>query len=726
MNTSLSIFARALATENISFAFDSNAETASFDTKSRHLIMPVWKVSEVVQTMLVAHEISHALWTPYDRHQEILSECEKQGYHIPLLQQIANTIEDVRIEKLMKDKYPGTRRDFFLGYKEIVDADLFKFSQMDWSRANLINRLNAHMKWGVPGFMDLNLSPEEQGFADMIDAVETFDQVYDVAKRIYEHPSMQSIAEQLKKMQSEKDVNGEGDPNGQPIKGKGSPTDKMVKGLITGAAEEFAHGNGDEFQAATLIITGLKDYRKSIVPTSVVRQQLEDRNNNNPSPLPAYREFVKESDAFVRQLVAQFERRKAADEIRRERPKQTGMLNLDRLHQYRTHDDIFISKIVKQDGKNHGIVFLMDFSGSMDCHLKACFLQTLQLIWFCEKAKIPFEVFAFTELHRMRYDEAFRKAYEDHHRKHGTTEGFDFDEGTLLRECPNGMRIATTKLINLCSSTDKSEDRERTLAYLYATLVERTHSRPEVLHLGGTPTVEAVAIASEFMKDWVTANNIQIPTLMVVTDGQPNGVNVVKNEQGDSCLYRYCHNYTITVMNEIMGTGVRVDQTKYSRVCLPNIVLATMYDSLRVRLNAKIVGMFVGGYSFTESVFSHMCMSEAEQQEHYNEQRSGKHSNLHDSPRFRAAQEAYKDGAMLCHPEVNPGYDAFFITKNPKIVRDADAIADEGTFTKVKNTFIKTMGKRGSSRVFLTRYVDIVAGQNISKVVDSMYALPYR
>ena len=724
MNTSLSIFARALATENISFAFDPKAETASFDTKNRHLIMPVWKVSEVVQTMLVAHEISHALWTPYERHQEIIKECEKEGYHIPLLQQIANTIEDVRIEKLMKEKYPGTRRDFFLGYKEIIDADLFKFSQFDWSSANLINRLNAHMKWGIPGFMDLNLSPEEQGFADMIDSVESFEDVFVVAKRIYEHPSMQSIAEKLKKMQGDAEGEGGEDANGDPVKGN-KAAEKAVRGLITGSAEEFAHGDGNEYQAATLVLTGLKDYRKNIISTTIVRQQMDEANAGRDNPLPKYREFVRESDAFVRQLVAQFERRKAADEIRRERPKQTGMLNLDRLHQYRTHDDIFISKIVKQDGKNHGIVFLMDFSGSMDHHLKACFLQTLQLIWFCEKAKIPFEVFGFTEVPTVLYDPAKRQAYDAHIRQHGTTDGFDWGHSVLARECPNALMYSDTKLINLCSSTDKAEDRERILAYLYGVFVEHSHARANVLRLGGTPTVEAVAIVSEFMKEWVTTNNIQIPTLMVVTDGQPNGVDITKDAGGEQGhLYRYVPNYTLTVMNEIMGTGIRIDGSQLGRVCLPNVILATMYDSLRERLNAKIVGMFVGGYSFTENVFTHLCMSEEEQQKNYEAHRKGKPVTISETPRFKAAQEAYKDGAMLCHPEANPGYDAFFITKNPKIVKDADAIADEGTFTKVKNTFVKTMGKRGSSRVFLTRYVDIVAGQNITKTVDAMYGLP--
>ena len=100
MNTSLSIFARALATENLSFAFDKEAQTASFDVKTRHLVMPMWDVSETVQTMLVAHEIAHALWTPYQRSEELLAAAEKEGFVIEVLQRIANIVEDFRIEKI--------------------------------------------------------------------------------------------------------------------------------------------------------------------------------------------------------------------------------------------------------------------------------------------------------------------------------------------------------------------------------------------------------------------------------------------------------------------------------------------------------------------------------------------------------------------------------------------------------------------------------------------------
>jgi hypothetical protein len=115
MNTSLSIFARALASENVTFAFDANAETASFDVKARHLVMPVWDVSDTLRTMLVAHEIAHALWTPYEQSDKLFREAEAQGMSGELLHRICNMIEDVRIEKLMKAKYPRYAPRLLLG-----------------------------------------------------------------------------------------------------------------------------------------------------------------------------------------------------------------------------------------------------------------------------------------------------------------------------------------------------------------------------------------------------------------------------------------------------------------------------------------------------------------------------------------------------------------------------------------------------------------------------------
>jgi hypothetical protein len=706
MSNSLSIFANALASENLSFSFDPEADTASFDTKTRHLIMPVWDVSETVQTMLIAHEISHALWTPYERSEELLNAAEAEGYHKGLLQRIANMVEDARIEKLMKAKFPGTRRDFYLGYKEIVDKDMFSFSKMDIPNAGLVNRLNLHFKWGIPGFLAVNLTPDEQIVADEVDAVKTFEDTIEVAKRLYKHPSMNEVVKQV-----EQQMQGNGKGEGEEM------LDSVLKNTdLKGTGKK----NGEDYNASTVTITGLKDYRNGIISTDMIRQSFT--NNTHPDNIAAsltqYREFVRESDAFVRQMVAQFERKKAADEIRRERPKQTGMLNLDRLHQYRTHDDIFISKIVKQDGKNHGIVFLLDFSGSMGHTLGDCYLQILQLVWFCEKAKIPFDVFAFTDVHpcHIHGEEWYRARERFYANPANEGKHFSGEVMDLKRDCPTAIHYNHAKLLHLASSNDKPQEREQLLAMLHGSLVANLPIGCPLLRMGGTPTVEALAIASEYMKEWVVNNNIQIPTIMVVTDGQPNGVEVA--DAGKAQLYYRATNASLTVVNEIMGTVERVMGESCPNLCIGNMVVGTMLNSLRAKLNARCVGMFVGGNSLHPNQFVNFCMNNEERMVFY---KNHHRMDITQSPRFAAAKESYKDGCVIVHPDTFPGYDSYFLTKTPKVVKDEEAIMESGTFTKIKNTFIRTMAKRGVSRVFLTRYVDIVAGQPIKAVMDAIY-----
>lgn len=738
MNTSLSIFARALASENLSVSFDPEAPTASFDVDRRHLVMPVWDVSDTLQTMLIAHEISHALWTPKARSMELLEQAEKDGYVIKLLHQIANVIEDVRIEKLMKEKYPGTRRDFFLGYKEIIDADLFKFSEMDFGKAGLINRMNLHFKWEAPGFITLNLSPEEQEVADLIDAVVTFDDGFTLAKALYNHPSMDEIRKRMEEQAAQSEQGGGTDK--QEGQSKDSQNGDGLGFMDTPST--LARKKGDTFNATSITLSPLEDISPLVCTTADTLYEYE-RAVTNPTPgyAPAapvnidnYRKFVRESDAFVRQLVAQFERRKAADEIRRERPKQTGMLNLDRLHQFRTHDDIFLSKIIKQDGKNHGIFFMIDFSGSMSNVLGDCILQVLQLVWFCEKAKIPFEVYGFTSGDTIGPRGAAIEAEMARRRNAGN---FDITDLTvqnykIANEKPNSVGYYGTRLYGLASSRDSAADRERLLAYLYETYVAENTPRLRVLSLGGTPTVEATMLATQFIKKWVVDNNIQIPTVMIVTDGQPNGVHL-QSQKDEGMPYCVVEKNSLIVHNEILQTMTRVDTKKYRGINMGSMVVGVMLDDLKATLNARTVGMYVGPKTFADGLFGNFCITQDEADqldaEAKRQVKRGNYSyrvSYEGSARFEKAKDCYmNEGCLILPASTNPGYDAFFLIKTPKIVKDSDAIAESGNFTKVKNTFVKTMGKRAGSRVFLTKYVDIVAGQSVGKEGDGLYNLPH-
>ena len=719
MNKSLSIFAKALASENISFSFDPNAKTAAFDVQNRHLIMPVWNVSPVLQSMLIAHEISHALWTPYEASDRLLRQAEAEGYCPKTVQRIANVIEDVRIERLMKEKYPGTRRDFFLGYKEIVDTDLFEFSKMDMDKAGPLTRINLHMKWGIPGFMSVNLDEVEKEIVDEILAVETFEEVIALAKRLC-NSDHKPLRDEIEKMK-QKFASGQGDEDG-------NQGEEMVPGEgmdgLKDVGECIGRKTGETYDASSLVISPLTNYKDQIISTDEVHQIMRLRGvYNSDRIIDNYRQFVRESDAFVRQLVAQFERRKAADEIRKERPKQTGNLNLDRLHEYRTADDIFLSKIVKQDGKNHGIVFMIDFSGSMGSVLENCILQVMQLVWFCEKAKIPFEVFAFTDMPRP-FDsgrEAARKEYIKANPDDPWGERFVYhtDPQTASKH-PNAIKINGAKLINLASSRDGREVREQILAGLYAAYCgEARGSRP--IPMGGTPTVESIMLVSQFMQEWVRDNNIQIPTLMVVTDGQPNSINVQDEEKFGRPFYYMEENHNLTVTNEVFGTVYSMSGKDYSHTNLSNAIIATMLESIRTSLNARIVGMYVGGRTFSDNDYGTFCVGQKE----WRGQARGKVYDTISSPRFKKAAQMYKeDGCIVLHDSIFPGYDAYFLIKTPKAVRDEEAIVESGTFAKIKNTFVKTMGKRNSSRVFLSKYIDIVAGQPLRKTADGLYNLP--
>ena len=96
--------AKLLATENL-VVEHRNVPTAQFNVDTRVLTLPNWdKASSIVYDMLVGHEVGHALFTPN----------EDWTLKVQVPQSYVNVVEDVRIEKLMKRKYPGLRKSCLL------------------------------------------------------------------------------------------------------------------------------------------------------------------------------------------------------------------------------------------------------------------------------------------------------------------------------------------------------------------------------------------------------------------------------------------------------------------------------------------------------------------------------------------------------------------------------------------------------------------------------------
>jgi hypothetical protein len=174
---SKSILAKLLATENLTVEHRS-VPTASFDTHNRVLTLPIWEgTSNDVYDLLVGHEVGHAIYTP-----------DLYGSDLNLPQAYLNVVEDARIEKLMKRKYPGLARAFYRGYSELNDKDFFEIDSIDINELKFIDKINLHFKLGtVHSGVFINFTPEEQVFISKIANAETFDDVVNIVKELVEH-----------------------------------------------------------------------------------------------------------------------------------------------------------------------------------------------------------------------------------------------------------------------------------------------------------------------------------------------------------------------------------------------------------------------------------------------------------------------------------------------------------------------------------------------------------
>ena len=169
--------AKLMATENITVTFEK-VSTAAFDLKSRKLILPIWKnISEATYNFLVAHEVSHALNTPVE-------EWEKAATNKNIAQTI-NVVEDARIERMILKKYPGCRKDFLLGYKELHNRNFFGLKEKEIDGRELIDRINLHYK--SYGNIHVPFAKDEKVWIDRIDNATTFEEVVEISNDLIAH-----------------------------------------------------------------------------------------------------------------------------------------------------------------------------------------------------------------------------------------------------------------------------------------------------------------------------------------------------------------------------------------------------------------------------------------------------------------------------------------------------------------------------------------------------------
>jgi hypothetical protein len=170
--------AKLMATEDLTI-IHKKIPTAYFDIKNRILACPIFKddLSSSLYDLFMGHEVGHALHTPLEGLHSTLKENRTlKGY--------LNVVEDVRIERKIREKYAGLRKSFYTAYNELMEMDFFQLKGRDLQELSLIDKINLITKCGSR--VNIKLTDEEQVFLDMSEKCDTWEEVVECATAIYE------------------------------------------------------------------------------------------------------------------------------------------------------------------------------------------------------------------------------------------------------------------------------------------------------------------------------------------------------------------------------------------------------------------------------------------------------------------------------------------------------------------------------------------------------------
>ena len=691
--------AKLLATEDL-VVEHKQVETACFNVHTRVLTLPMWeKASNSVYDMLVGHEVGHALYTP--------DIDWLKDHKIP--PQFVNVVEDARIEKLMKRRYAGLAKTFYRGYEELVEQDFFSINDEDVSKFNLADRANLYFKIG--NYAQIPIEPgEEQEIINMIAETETFADVLEVSKILYQFckkkqeeeikTPMDSLESQdsgsdqpasdfSDQSESEQEQPGETESYGgtaengvdQPESQGGGQTNEEPEVKTVDSLEEalkdLVNMQGEE--NVYLEVPKL-DLNKVIISNQELHKNCADQWDEDIfcDVDRMFVEFKRSAQKEVNYLVKEFECKKAADSYARATTARTGILDCSKLHTYKYNEDLFKKVTTLADGKNHGLVFVLDWSGSMGQVMMDTLKQLYNLMWFCKKVAIPFEVYAFTnEYPRVRYDEDgsadMSKCDFAYERRHGTLH---------IGEWFSMMNLFTSKV-----NAKTLEQHMKNIFRIAYSFNHYTNIRvPIGMGLSGTPLNEAMISLHQIIPQFKQEHKLQKVQCVVLSDGE-------------ACMTKYDRELQRRWEDEpFIGTGSirhnaflrdRKTGNTYSCDCdwweFTDILLRNLKDTFK---DTNFIGIRVLESRDAGSFIRRYC---------------GYYGEVHD----KTMTAWRKEKAFSIK---SSGYSTYFGLSANALAQDTDfEVKEDATKTQIKTAFVKSLRNKKMNKKILGEFVELIA-----------------
>lgn len=704
MINSADLVAKLLANENL-MVTRTNSRTAYFDVKNRVLNLPLWKnMTDNIEGMMIAHEVGHALYTSTDKWQTVNEDRLLRGY--------VNVIEDARIEKLVKRKYPGTRKTFSAGYRELIEKDFFELKDRDLNTLLPIDKINMYFKAGIS--CGVRFNAEEKVFVERAERTETMDEVIQLSKDILEYSRnffkdletknqdiMQQMRDELaQEADDEEDsfddeYQDEYSDDEQPEENEDEDASEEETELDTNLTKPGETSEEDELESKTdsslkrkleeLADDSIeyryyelveKDSHDVYVPFKQVIAETKEIDrflSEDPSIKDNFEKFMHDSERVVSYLVKEFEMRKSATAYKRAQISKSGGLNLNKLYAHKLSDDIFRRIMSIPNGKNHGMIFLLDWSGSMSDVIIPTVKQVINLAMFCRRIQIPFEVYAFSGNHYLRRnDTEFKKKIDAYNKEllddESKVQLWSDDELSLLN-------LFSSKMTNTEFNTVA---RRFTTPYFHYSLG---------YSLGDTPLNEALLKMASFIPKYKKQNSIEKLTFITLTDGQGNNLRTGKYISG------YGHNdrgQHIKIKNFIRDVKNNKDYPITNDACSTTEQLLRM---LKDRYDITTLGFYIVQNKIRNlyRVFNDNL---------------GKHPSSNDIWEMR---KHFKEHGF--YSLKGTGRDDMFVIPDTstKIVDQELEIDSKASAAAIARKFGKMFNTKKQSRVLLDRFISLVA-----------------
>ena len=578
-----STLAKLLATENIEVQ-QNNVRTASFDVKNRILTIPIFKhENKDVLDMLIAHECSHALWTGLEDWKSICEESEEYKAYCNVLEdcRIDRMIQK-KYPGIVKNYVNGykelMRIDFFgvsnqnlntlnlidrinLYYKSSKSADII-FDDANWVLDEIDNLktlddvkvlarklLEQEKEKQQTKNTDDHSQEENQGDGDSNKS----DNPNDEGETSYDNKDNNNTSDDAdddnNEESNEDTTSGEsGTTNSVSAKKPENVADNTQKSaeptednnILPKTSKNAENNSGKVTYNGNSFLKYFSlpdvDLKTAIVSNSKFRKDhIEHIKRVTTQEYSAceymtyykwlkddFKKFKNDNLKTVNYLVKEFEMKKSATAYKRSSTDKTGIIDPLKLKNYKFSDDIFKRLSICPDEKNHGFIFLLDWSGSMYDNLSQTIDQLINLIYFAKKINVPFEVYAFTEMNSGRYDVGEKKP-----------QPYNYKTGDLV------MR-SNIRLINLASHKLKKKELDDSMIALWLNRCYYKFSSRQRWYgkgpdgytipcasdyeLSSTPLNEGLVVLNKLIPMFKNKYSIEKMSLVTLTDGYSNSM----------------------------------------------------------------------------------------------------------------------------------------------------------------------------------------------------------